>query len=86
MSRAKPAIKERETKSQILAAVAEATDRPIILYVGSALFQGSPSEAAFVLRWIAALRASGHSAVRDASILVRPHPGRASRPRRWRGT
>jgi hypothetical protein len=51
-------------------------DRPLILYVCSALFQGSPSEAAFVREWIARLRASGHPALRTASVLVRPHPQR----------
>ena len=51
-------------------------DRPIILYVGSALFWGSPSEAEFVRTWIERLRASAHAELRNASILVRPHPAR----------
>jgi hypothetical protein len=55
-------------------------DRPFVLWVCSALFPGSPSEAAFVLKWAAALRASSDERVRDAAILVRPHP---SRKREW---
>jgi hypothetical protein len=51
-------------------------DRPMLLYVGSALFRGSPPEAAFVLRWIARIRASGDETLRNAAILVRPHPQR----------
>lgn len=51
-------------------------DRPFILWACSALFQGSPSEAPFVLEWIASLRASGVDALRDAGVLVRPHPAR----------
>jgi hypothetical protein len=51
-------------------------DRPYVLYVGSALFGGSPSEAAFVLRWIERLRHSADPVVRSAGILVRPHPQR----------
>ena len=51
-------------------------DRPFVLWVCSALFKGSPSEAAFVQRWIAAVRASGDPLVRDCAILVRPHPQR----------
>jgi hypothetical protein len=50
--------------------------RPFVLWVCSALFKGSPSEAAFVKRWIAALRASADTALRDCAILVRPHPQR----------
>jgi hypothetical protein len=51
-------------------------DRPYILYVCSALFEGSPSEAQFVRRWIEALRTSGDPLLEQAGILVRPHPKR----------
>jgi hypothetical protein len=50
--------------------------RPFVLYVGSALFRGSPPEAQFALRWIAAVRASADPVLRSAPILVRPHPQR----------
>jgi hypothetical protein len=50
--------------------------RPYVLYVCSALFEGSPNEAAFVRRWAEAVRASGDPRLRDASLLVRPHPKR----------
>jgi hypothetical protein len=63
-------------REQFCAQVGLPADRPVILYVGSALFQGSPSEAAFVLRWIARLRASADARVRDAALLIRPHPQR----------
>jgi hypothetical protein len=55
-------------------------DRPFILWVCSALFPGSPSEAEYVMRWAAHLRASTDPRIRDAAILVRPHPSRA---REW---
>src|SRR5688572_1136399 len=51
-------------------------ERPIVLYVCSALFRGSPSEADFVRGWVERLRASADADVRDAAILVRPHPQR----------
>ncbi len=51
-------------------------DRPFLLWVCSSLFKGSPPEAAFVMRWIRELRESGHPELRDANILVRPHPAR----------
>jgi hypothetical protein len=52
--------------------------RPYILYVGSALFEGSPSEAAFAALWVRALRSSPFESLRMAGLLLRPHPRRAS--------
>jgi len=57
-------------------------DSPFVLYVCSALFRGSPSEAAFVRQWVEAIRASGDEALRRLRILVRPHPQRLDD---WRG-
>ena len=54
--------------------------RPFLLYVCSALFQGSASEAEFVQRWVRALRDSRLEPLASTSILVRPHP---SRMREW---
>jgi hypothetical protein len=51
-------------------------DRPIVLYVCSALFWGSPVEAEFVMRWVQSLRSSAHPVLRSAAILIRPHPAR----------
>ncbi|MEQ1574546.1 MAG: hypothetical protein ABL993_09900 [Vicinamibacterales bacterium] len=51
--------------------------RPFVLYVCSALFEGSPNEAAFVQRWLAAVRSSSHPRLRTAGILIRPHPKRS---------
>ncbi len=51
-------------------------NRPYVLYVCSALFEGSPNEAAFVVQWARALRTSSDPLVREAGILVRPHPKR----------
>ena len=50
--------------------------RPFLLYVCSALFKGSPSEARFVLDWLAAVRRSPDARLRDMPVLVRPHPQR----------
>jgi hypothetical protein len=50
--------------------------RPFVLYVCSALFRNSPSEGAFVRRWIDTIRHSADARLRDAAILVRPHPQR----------
>jgi len=73
---------QRPTRSRIDFAqrVGLPPERRFVLWVCSALFPGSPSEAQFVLRWAAALRASSDPHLRDAAILVRPHP---SRKRDW---
>jgi hypothetical protein len=57
--------------------------RPLLLYVCSALFAGSPVEAGFVLRWAQAIRESDSPVLCDANILVRPHPSRMSE---WEST
>ncbi len=50
-------------------------DRPMILFAGSTRSISSPeAEVKFVRSWIAALRASSDERVRDAGVLVRPHP------------
>jgi len=51
--------------------------RRFLVYVCSALFEGSPNEAQFVLEWIAALRNSGDEDLRRIGILIRPHPKRS---------
>jgi hypothetical protein len=49
--------------------------RPFILFTGSSMFISAPeAEVAFVRRWIRALRASDDPDIRDANILIRPHP------------
>lgn len=57
-------------------------DQPFLLYVCSALFWGSPSEAEFVASWIASLRASSSEVLRKIGVLVRPHPTRRAQ---WEG-
>ncbi len=63
-------------------------DRPILLYLCSSPFI-APGEAQFVLDWIAALRDSREPELREAGVLVRPHPQHAAQlggrqPRRAR--
>ena len=64
------------TREAFCAKVGLPADRPIIVYLCSSGFI-APHEAEFIHRWVHALReARGDSAenVRNASILVRPHP------------
>ncbi|MGH7552275.1 MAG: hypothetical protein ACREMQ_04540, partial [Longimicrobiales bacterium] len=76
---------EREpstTRDAFCARVGLRSDRPILLYVCSALLEGSPPESAFVLRWARHLRQSEHPALRECGILVRPHFKRGDE---WQG-
>jgi hypothetical protein len=57
--------------------------RPFVLYVCSAMSPvPDPVEPVFVKAWIEALRSSGDPVLRDAGVLVRPHPERV---REWNG-
>src|SRR5688572_18353478 len=64
------------TRADFCRRVGLPADRPFILYVCSALFWGSPVEAEFVVRWLRELRASEQPELRDAPVLIRPHPAR----------
>jgi hypothetical protein len=50
--------------------------KPYVLYVGGSLFPAVRTEADFCLDWLRAIRASGEPALREASVLIRPHPHR----------
>jgi hypothetical protein len=54
-------------------------DRPYILYLGSSSFI-APEEAPFAAEWLARLRAAPDARLRDAGVLLRPHPQNA---RQW---
>jgi hypothetical protein len=47
---------------------------PAILYLGSSA-NVAPDETRIFARWLAAVRSSDDPAVRDARVVVRPHPG-----------
>ncbi|MGA8258773.1 MAG: hypothetical protein WB783_01015 [Arenicellales bacterium] len=50
-------------------------DRPYVLYVGSSnAIAPNDDEILFVQRWIRALRTSGSELLRNAGVLIRPHP------------
>lgn len=60
-------------------------DRPILLWVCSgmfAVFKDSPKEADLVRRWVTQVRGSADPRLREAAILVRPHPRRFDE---WQG-
>jgi hypothetical protein len=63
-------------RDRFLARAGLPADRPFILYVCSSLFAASITEAEFVRRWIQTLRSSADARLRDAAILIRPHPKR----------
>ena len=64
------------TREQFCAMMKLPADRPFLLWVCSALFPDSPSEARFVRRWIEELRTSPDPLLSTAGVLIRPHPAR----------
>jgi len=61
------------TREEFCARAGLRPDRPIVLYVCSALLEGSPPEPRFVEPWVRHLRQSHHAVLRDCNILIRPH-------------
>ena len=61
------------TRDAFCARVGLNSSQPFLLYLCSSPFI-TPHEVGFVERWIAGLRASGVPQLRNAGILVRPHP------------
>ena len=50
--------------------------KPFILYVCSSLFKHTANEARFVEKWIQQIRSSADPVLREAGLLIRPHPRR----------
>ena len=61
------------TREQFCKKIGLPANRPFILYLCSSGFI-APNEAAFADRWVRALRTSADARVREAAVLVRPHP------------
>ena len=64
------------SREEFCRAVGLRPERPFVFYACSALFEGSPSEAAFAVDWIRRVRSTKPGALRDIGILIRPHPKR----------
>ena len=66
------------TRTQFCAMLKLPVERPFLLYACSALYPHDrpETEALFVRRWIAQIRASDDPLLRSAAVLVRPHPQR----------
>jgi hypothetical protein len=62
----------RWTREEFCARVGLPSDRPYLLYVCSSKFI-APEEVGFVRRWVEQVRESSE-VLRDAGVLVRPHP------------
>jgi hypothetical protein len=70
------------SRQQFCAELGLPPDRPLVLFVCSALIQGSPPEPPFVREWLTHLRGSGDPVLANAAVLVRPHPSQTAA---WRG-
>ncbi len=76
------ALAPAQGRSELCARHAFDPGRPIVLYLGSTRTV-CRDEPPIVERWLAALR-HGPALVREANVLVRPHPGERDAPR-WAG-
>jgi hypothetical protein len=61
------------TRDEFCQRVGLPAERPFFLYLCSSKFI-APREAGFISRWVAALRSAPDARVREAGVLVRPHP------------
>jgi hypothetical protein len=61
------------SRHEFCAKIGLSPDKPFFLYLCSSQFI-APDEAEFVADWIRAVRSAPDSRVRDAGILIRPHP------------
>ena len=57
-------------------------DRPILLYTASSVFI-CRSEVGFVTRWLKALRGCSDGNLRDAQVIIRPHPKATKTLNQW---
>jgi hypothetical protein len=61
------------SRGEFCAALNLDPSKPIILYICSSGFV-APREVEFIRRWIHELRTSENASIREASVIVRPHP------------
>jgi len=66
------------TRAEFCGALGLPADRPVVLYVCTGLIKGSPPEMEFVREWLAWLRSSADPLVKQAGVLIRPHPASAA--------
>lgn len=66
--------KPSRPREEFCRTVGLAPDKPFLLYVASALFPESPSEPEFARKWIQQIRSSDSTRLKEAGILIRPHP------------
>ena len=71
-----------KTREEFCRALGFDPSKDVIMYVASAMSPyPDPPEPAFVRQWLEALRASDDPRLREASVLIRPHP---ERTKEWR--
>jgi hypothetical protein len=70
------AMRPSTSREEFLSSLGLPPDPPLLLYLCSSNFV-APEEVQFVTRWIEAIRRAPDERLRDASIVVRPHPANA---------
>lgn len=67
-------VRAPHPRDEFLRRVGLDPSRPVILWVGGALYRGRRTEAEYALAWVDALRASSDPVLSTAGVLLRPHP------------
>lgn len=70
------------SRHEFLTRLSLPTDKPLIVWLCSSLFRGSPLEAPYVVEWLQQLRNAPDPRLREANVLIRPHPQRNDEWRR----
>jgi hypothetical protein len=75
------AMSPSNSRVDFLRSLALPCDLPLLLYLCSSNFV-APEEVPFIQRWVREIRCSPDQRLKDAAILVRPHPANADQ---WEG-
>jgi hypothetical protein len=67
-------VRTPSPRKEFLRRVGLDPERPVVLWVGSAINRWEPPEPPLVERWVAGIRASSDELLRHAGLLIRPHP------------
>jgi hypothetical protein len=70
------------SRGEFLLSLGLQPSKPLIVWVCSSLFQGSPLESTLVEQWLRQLRGRPEETLQDVNVLIRPHPQRMDEWRR----
>jgi hypothetical protein len=78
------ALSPRVSRDAFCAALGFDPVRPVVLYLCSSKLV-SERESSFIRQWHAVIRRSSHQSLRQANLIVRPHPDLPVKDKKWLG-